>query len=206
MKEGINLKKVITVIALMVLLFSLTACGKSNEKTMPAEVTTQNNAKINANESVKDEFDSIDTANGLKMKMYGDYYCAQDGLTNQFFDGKVLVSYTRSFDETASNEPTSIEDFIARFPILIQSRIFAEADNCKLSFTKEKEMNGFKVKEFNGKITDDYNEVHNCKAYTFICGGYDCIVIAAPIENTDEMIGKMNKDIDIFMNNLKVDK
>lgn len=200
------MKKFIATIVLIALLFSLTACGKSNEETSPVDVTTQKNTKIDGNESSKDEFDSIDTANGLKMKMYGDYYCAQDGLTNQFFDGEVLVSYTRSFDKTTSNEPKSIDDFIARFPILIQSRIFAEADNCKLSFTKEKEMNGFKVKEFNGTITDDYNEVHNCKAYTFICGGYDCIVIAAPIENTDEMIEKMNKDIDIFMNNLEVDK
>lgn len=206
MKEGINLKKVITMIALMVLLFSLTACGKSNEKTMPAEVTTQNNAKINANESTKDEFDSIDNAIDLKMKMYGDYFCTQDGYTHRFFDGKVVVSYMRLYDLTTDETPKDIKAFEDFISLLFKSRIFINDDGSNFKFSKDKEINGFKVKEFNGTITDSHNVIHSCKAYTFICGGYDCIVIAAPIENTDEMIEKMNKDIDIFMNNLKVDK
>lgn len=200
------MKKFIATIVLIALLFSLNACGKSNEETSPVDVTTQENTKIDGNESSKNEFDSIDTANGLKMKMYGDYYCAQDGFTNRFFDGKILVSYSRSIEKTTSTEPKNTDDFIMRFPVLLQPRIFAEKENCKFSFTEENEINGFKVKEFNGTITDSHNVIHSSKAYTFICGGYDCIVIAAPIENTDEMIEKMNKDIDIFMNNLEVDK
>lgn len=200
------MKKVITVIALMVLLFSLTACGKSNEKTMPDEVTTQNNAKINANESTKDEFDSIDNANDLKMKMYGDYYCSQSGSVHRFFDGKVVVSYTHLYESTASKEPKDINEYIEYIPSLLKPRIFINEDDIKLLFVKESLINGFKVKEFNGTITDNQDTIHNCRVYTFVCGDRDCIVIATPIENTDEMIEKMNKDIDIFMNNLKVDK
>lgn len=200
------MKKVITMIALMVLLFSLTACGKSNEETMPIEVTTQEKISNDGNASTNNEFASIDNAIKLKMKMYGDYFCTQDGYTHRFFDGKVVVSYMRLYDMTTGEVPKDIKDFEDFFSLLFKSRIFINEDGLKLKFSKDKEINGFQVKEFNGTITDSHDVIHSCKAYTFICGGYDCIVIAAPIENTDEMIEKMNKDIDIFMNNLKVDK
>lgn len=200
------MKKFIATIVLIVLLFSLTACGKGETGTMPDEVTTQEIISNDENSSANDEFDSIDNANDLKMKMYGDYYCSQSGSVHRFFDGKVVVSYTHLYESTAVKEPKDINAYLEYIPSLLKPRIFINEDDIKLSFVKESLVNNFKVKEFNGTISDNKKTTHNCRVYTFVCGDRDCIVIAAPIENTDEMIEKMNKDIDIFMNNLEVDK
>lgn len=200
------MKKFIATIVLIALLFSLSACSKSNVGTPQAGITTQERSGNDENVSTNNEFASIDNAIKLKMKMYGDYFCTQDGYTHRFFDGKVVVSYMRLYDLTTDETPKDIKAFEDFISLLFKSRIFINDDGSNFKFSKDKEINGFKVKEFNGTITDSHNVIHSCKAYTFICGGYDCIVIAAPIENTDEMIEKMNKDIDIFMNNLEVDK
>lgn len=199
------MKRFLTAMLALVLLLSASGCGKGNTDTESAQTTTENNAEYDANSS-DSEFDSMDNANNLKMKMYGDYYCVKTASTFCFFDGKVAVSYTHLTDETTDETPKDISAFSARFPRIFKSRIFAKEEGFKLSFKGEKELNGFKVKEFEGTVTDDQNTVHNTKAYTFVCGGRDCVVIAAPIENTDDMIEKMNKDIDIFMNNLEIDK
>ena len=199
------MKRFLAAIVSLILLFAFSSCSKKDTAIVTGEVTTQKKAEENNDLSINKEFDSIDNGNGLKMKMYGDYYCTKDGLIHQFFDGKTVVSYSTLYDKTISSNPKDCDDFIMSLPSLFKPRIF-EREGFKLSFTTEKVINGFNVKEFEGVITDSKDIVHNCKAYTFICGGYDCIVIAAPIENTDEMIEKMNKDIDFFMNNLEIDK
>lgn len=202
------MRKLIVLLLSAFLVFTLTACGEiSHDNNSDETVRSTDSDNITSSADDNDLYDAIDNSNGLKMKMYGDYYFSKDGLIYEFFDGDVVLTYTTiNDDDKIKNKPKNFEDFEIRFSLVFANRINAEKENFHLNFVQEKEINSFKVKEYVGSIIDDYDNTHNAKAYTFTCGINDCMVIAAPIDNTEEMTQKMIEDIDYFMNHLAVSK
>lgn len=201
------MKKIALFMTIIILTLVMTSCG-AEKNTSPEDTTDEIRESNLKNESKDDEddlYDSIENYLNLKMKMYGNYYCTKNAKYHYFFDGEVVVTfYSKGEDNNFSSIPLNFSEFSLSYPLLFESRISVIAESYNLSFSGSKTINGFNVKEFNGTIKDYDENIHNCKAYTFVVKNRDCVVVAAPIKNSDEMIEKMNKDIDIFMNNLKL--
>lgn len=200
------MKKLFIVFFVVVILLTVSACG-DNEQSTSNISTTGDKKDTSETVNTKDNmYDSVDNLFGLKMKMGGNYYCTKSGSYHYFYDGETIITYTKTSSENNVSTPKNIDEYESRLSEIFKNRIPTDECNFNVTFSEEKVVNNFKVNELSGTLIDDNGKVHNCKAYTFIIEGRNCIVIAAPIENTDEMIEKMNKDIDIFMNNLVVDK
>lgn len=200
MKKFISLALITTVLLTM-----LSGCGEKKPTGEDTETTVSTTAESTEKKETeqKEKYDFIDNTNGLLMKMGDEYFNFSDSLNKVFYDDDVVIAYTTFYDDTDGSikDVMLFEEFFAG---LISSQVLFYRGKADFKEGETKTINGFKVRSFEGTMTDDDGVVHSAKAYTFVCEPKDCLVIAVTKVENEENAQKMKNEIDVFMNNLAI--